>query len=316
MEALAIPNGFRILRLRALPLRLLYVVTEDWYFLLHRLPMALAAREAGFEVHVATQVGNGCEAIEKHGFKVHPVPFARGRISPLASMRTIAALRRIHRQLRPTVTHYVALQAVVLGSMAALGLPGARVNAFTGLGHVFVSSSVRTRILREFIRALLPFLLNRPNTVVLVENPDDRSTLAALGIATHQILVIPGSGVDVERLRPLPEPSEPETIAFVGRLIESKGIRTLVEAQRLLQLRGSKIRLLIAGRPDQTNPNSVTAEEAAAWDNEPSVTYLGHVKDIADTVGACGNSCAAVKARRSSDVAARSGRGRTPDGGD
>ena len=133
-----------------MPLRLLYVVTEDWYFLLHRLPMALAAREAGFEVHVATQVGDGSEAIEKHGFKVHPVPFARGRISPLASMRTITALRRLQRQLRPNVTHHVALQAVVLGSVAALGLSGARVSAFTGLGHVFVSSSVKSRILRGF----------------------------------------------------------------------------------------------------------------------------------------------------------------------
>ena len=37
-------------------LRLLYVVNEDWAFLLSRLPMARAARDAGFEVHVATNM--------------------------------------------------------------------------------------------------------------------------------------------------------------------------------------------------------------------------------------------------------------------
>ena len=36
--------------------RILYIVNEDWAFLLNRLPMARAARDAGFEVHVATNV--------------------------------------------------------------------------------------------------------------------------------------------------------------------------------------------------------------------------------------------------------------------
>ena len=43
--------------------RILYVVTEDWYFLSHRLPMARAAKEAGYEVHVATRLKDGQAAI-------------------------------------------------------------------------------------------------------------------------------------------------------------------------------------------------------------------------------------------------------------
>src|SRR5262245_3956957 len=44
--------------------RLLYVANEDFAFLLNRLPMARAARQAGFEVHVATRVDKGAKAIE------------------------------------------------------------------------------------------------------------------------------------------------------------------------------------------------------------------------------------------------------------
>jgi len=33
--------------------KLLYLVTEDWYFYSHRLPMARAAQAAGFDVVVA-----------------------------------------------------------------------------------------------------------------------------------------------------------------------------------------------------------------------------------------------------------------------
>mgnify|MGYP003343934814 CR=1 FL=1 len=180
-------------------MRLLYVVTEDWYFLSHRLPMARAARDAGFTVHVATRVVEGREKIEAEGFVVHPVSFARGKTSLAASLRTIAELRRAQREVKPAVTHHVAVQASVLGSLAALGLPGGRVNALTGFGYTFIANTLRTRVLRTVIAGLLRWLINRPDAVALVQNPNDRESLTALGIAPNRIRLIAGSGVDTER---------------------------------------------------------------------------------------------------------------------
>jgi hypothetical protein len=114
--------------------RLLYVVPEDWYFLSHRLPMARAARDAGFAVHVATNVQDGAAAIVAEGFVLHPIPFARGQLSPRASTATIMALRCTQRTVPPAVTHHVSPQSSMLGLMAALGHPTACVNALTGLG--------------------------------------------------------------------------------------------------------------------------------------------------------------------------------------
>jgi glycosyltransferase involved in cell wall biosynthesis len=263
------------------PLRLLYVVTEDWFFLAHRLPMARAARKAGFEVHVATRVVDGATAIAAEGFTLHSVPFVRGRVAPLGTLRAIQEIRRVHRVVKPAIVHHVALQASVIGSMAALGRPVPRVNALTGLGYTFTSRSAKALLLRPVIAALLPRLLNRPNSIVLVENPDDGANIQALGIAKNRIMTIPGSGVDIDALRPLPEPGGPPTTAFVGRLLDDKGIRTLVAAHRLLRQRGSDIKLLIAGKPDPANPTSVNEQEAAGWNREAGVTWLGHVDDIA-----------------------------------
>ena len=132
------------------PPRLLYVVSEDWYFLSHRLPMARAARDAGFEVHVATKVKDGAGAIAAEpNFMLHPIPFARGRSSPRASLTTISTLRRIHRAIAPAITHRVSLpQPSVLGLIAALGLSlPPSVNALTGLGYSFTSSTAKARAL-------------------------------------------------------------------------------------------------------------------------------------------------------------------------
>src|SRR5690349_21396934 len=126
---------------------LLYIVTEDWYFLSHRLPMARAARDAGFEVHVATRVVDGAAAIRAEGFVLHPVPFVRGRISLFGTIATICALHQIHRAVAPAIAHHVALQATVLGSLAALGRSVGCVNALTGLGYTFTSGNAKALLL-------------------------------------------------------------------------------------------------------------------------------------------------------------------------
>ncbi len=262
------------------PPRLLYVVTEDWYFLSHRLPMARAAREAGFEVHVATRVTGGGAAIAAEGFALHPVAFERGRLGPGAGWRTVRALRALYRELAPDVAHHVSLQCTLLGSMAASGLPMGVVNAVTGLGYAFTSGGARAAALRLAIGRLLRVLLNRGRGVALVQNPDDRALLEGLGVRGDRIALIPGSGVDVESLQPAPEPPGAPKAAFVGRLLDDKGIRTLIEAHRMLRRRGSAVELLIAGTPDPANRASVSEAEAQSWNALPGVSWLGHVADI------------------------------------
>jgi glycosyltransferase involved in cell wall biosynthesis len=263
------------------PPRLLYVTAEDWAFLSHRLPMARAAREAGFDVHVATRVQNGTAAIAAEGFTLHPIPFARGSLSPLATLTTLAALRRVNREVAPDVTHHVALQSSVLGLIATFGRRIACVNAFIGLGYAFTSASIKARAVKFMIGTVLRRLVDRDGSIALVQNGDDRAALMSLGITQSRIALISGSGVDVDRLTPLAEPPQPLTFGFVGRLLDDKGVRTLVEAFRLLRTRGSDARLLIAGTPDPANPASVTEAEAASWNKEPGITWLGHVEDIA-----------------------------------
>jgi glycosyltransferase involved in cell wall biosynthesis len=243
--------------------------------------MARAAREAGFEVHVATRVNNGAAAIEAERFVLHPIPFTRGSLSPLATFSTIAALRRVHHKVKPALTHHVALQACVLGMIALLGRPTACVNAFIGLGYSFTSETGKARALRRIIGTLVRFLMSRNNCIALVQNGDDMAALVSLGIPKDRIALIAGSGVDVGRFVPLVEPDGPPTFGFVGRLLDDKGIRTLITAHRLLRSRIPAVRLLIAGSPDPANPASVTELEAKSWNEQPGIIWLGNVGDIA-----------------------------------
>ncbi len=269
------------------PRKLLYVANEDWAFLLNRLPMARAARKAGYEVHVATRVDKGAAAIEGEGFTLHPIPLRRGGISPLSAIRAILALREVTSRIRPDIAHHSGLQCCVYGSIAAFGRKFPYVSALTGMGYVFTSATWRTRLLRAILKRLLPALLDRPGDVVLVQNPDDRAALVELGISEKRIVLIPGSGVDTDALQPLPEPDGPITYGFAGRLLTDKGIRALVAAHDIVRAQGLQTNLLIAGNPDPANPASVSLEEVNEWTRRPGITWLGHIKDISSLWKRC-----------------------------
>ena len=269
------------------PRRILYVVNEDWAFLLNRLPMARAAQREGFEVHVATRVNDGGPAIQAEGFALHPIPLQRGGISPLSAIPTIVALRNITARIKPDIAHHSGLQCCVYGAMAATGRQFPYVSAMTGMGYVYTSATWRTRLLQAVLKRLLPTLLDRPGGIVLVQNPDDRSALIDLGIRGERIVLIPGSGVDTERLQPLPDPDGPITYGFAGRLLTDKGIRALVAAHDIVRGQGLQTNLLIAGNPDPANPASVSLQEVNEWTQRPGITWLGHVKDIASLWKRC-----------------------------
>ena len=140
--------------------RLLYVVTEDWYFLSHRLPMARAARDAGYEVHVATRIKDGKAAIEKEGFVPHALSWSRGSLSPLGSLAAIGELRRLLRALAPDILHNISLKPVLLGTTASLGLSKtAVVNSLTGLGTLFIGEARVSGATRRLVRFALSRLL-------------------------------------------------------------------------------------------------------------------------------------------------------------
>ena len=116
---------------------LVYLGTEDWYFMSHRLPMALEAQRSGYDVHVITRVDADGGAIEALGFRLHPIAWRRGSVSPPAFLASLMAVRRLYRAIAPDLVHHVGVQPSIVGSLAATGLPCVRLNAMASLGITF-----------------------------------------------------------------------------------------------------------------------------------------------------------------------------------
>jgi glycosyltransferase involved in cell wall biosynthesis len=261
--------------------RILFVDTEDQYFLTHRLAPARAAAARGYEVHVATRLGEGRAAIEAEGFVPHALSSARGGLSPWASLAAIGELRAVLRRIKPDLMHNIAVQNVVLGASAALGHDVAVINSLTGLGTLFIPGRTPVPV-RKGITLALQWLLSRRGSQTIVQNPDDLAFVTGLGVSDDRIHLIPGWGIDTAHFTPLPEPDAPITAAYVGRMLEDKGVNALIEAFGRVRAKGIALALILAGDCDPRNVSSLQPDTLRKRVQERGIEWVGQVDDIRD----------------------------------
>jgi glycosyltransferase involved in cell wall biosynthesis len=262
--------------------KIIFLVTEDWYFCSHRLPIARAARDAGAEVVVATRVERHRDAIESEGFRLVELPWRRNSRNLAAELRALWLLVKLYRRERADIVHHVAVKAAVYGGIASLlGGHPPQVNAIAGMGYVSTSSQLRARLLRPVVRSVFRRVLNRPESAVIVQNPDDASALTSAGLfSPARVHLIRGSGVDVERFHPATPAEGPVRAVLAGRMLRSKGVEEAVAAARILAERGCDARLVLVGDPDPENPESIDAGLLRGWAREGLVEWIPQVDDM------------------------------------
>lgn len=262
--------------------KLLFVVNVDWFFLSHRLPIALAAQKAGFEVHIATGITNKLGELEAHGLKVHPLGLVRGGVGFLNALKTIWDLVRIFKRVTPDVVHLVTIKPVLIGGLVArwMRVP-ALVSAVSGLGYVFMANGWIARARRSLVKRVYKLALGHSNQVVIFQNPDDRNTLVdATALPANKVAMIRGSGVDLAQFSVVPEAEGQPVVLFPARLLADKGVFEFVAAASALRTKGIDARFAIVGLIDAANPTSVSQAQLDLWAAEGVVENWGYCTDM------------------------------------
>lgn len=273
--------------------RLLVLVTEDWYFVSHRLPLARAARAAGFRVSVACRVDRHGQAIEKEGFRLIPTSFSRRSLNPLRELALVREIARIYRAEKPDIVHHVSLKPVLYGSIAArlAGVPSV-VNAFTGLGYAFIARDAKGLAVRALVTRLLRFALAGLRAKTILQNDDDAATLLRAGLVKPEDLVlIRGSGVDLEAFKPTVPPPGVPLVVLPARLLWDKGVGEFVEAARRLKAAGVRARFALVGDTDLENHSAVPPETLKAWKAEGAVEVWERREDMPAVLASCHLVC-------------------------
>jgi len=266
-------------------MKLIIVVNELWFFISHRLPIALAARDAGYEVHIASRLGTiaEIELLAQENLQFHPIGFHRSSLEVFNELKTLWELNKLYREVRPNIVHHITIKPVLYGTLVARCVDGIQIlNAISGLGYLFIAqgwkSSIRKRVLLWGYRVLL----YNKKVWILFQNPDDRTLFSKYKITyPKHAFIIRGSGVNLQEFVASSIPKGRVKIILVARMLWDKGVGEFVEASIMLKQQGVEADFILVGSVDLGNPKSISVKQLKEWDKLSVIKWLGERADIA-----------------------------------
>ena len=261
-------------------MKAIFFANTDWYLYNFRLDLAKFLREQGWEVVFMAPSGNHFSRIEKQGFRLIPFEFSRKGINPFTERRTIERIRKIYQTEKPDLVHHFTVKCVIYGSLAAkkCGIHSI-INSITGLGYVFLGTSIDAKFVRKITTRLYRIALK--DTQVIFENPDDAALFEKLSLVNEKDKnIILGTGIDTNIFLPVPSPDSIPLVVLPARMLWDKGIGEFVEAATIIRRKGIKARFALVGKKDEGNPSSISYDQLTRWQKEGDVEWWGWQEDI------------------------------------
>lgn len=273
--------------------RLLFLVTEYYFFDALQTELTQGARAHGYDIYVAGRYRPEDQDIAQRN-NIQLIPFGwRRSPSLLASMLyalpDMLRTRGLIRTVDPDVLHNVALKPAIVGSLAAHGHRTAVINAIHGFGFLFTRHTPLARFAQRVCGFVLKRAASTNDAILVVLNQGDLDIARnRMGLALDSLRLIHGTGINLARFTPTPEPNTPPVrFLMIGRLLHMKGVQVLMDAYHLLRAQGRDCELVICGTPDPGNPSSVSPQTLVEWASIPGVTYMGQVVDVRPVIAAC-----------------------------
>lgn len=266
--------------------KLFIIVNVDWFFLSHRLPVALAAQKDGWDVTIVTADTGKLKDIEAKGLKVINLPMSRSGKNILEELGTLSFLLILYKREKPDVVHHVGMKTILWGTLAAkfAGVNGV-VNAISGLGGFFAEDN--KGMMAKMMPKVLKFSHDRKNLLCIFQNNEDKGLYVKNGIIKEeQARYIKGSGVDLKEFCYTPEGNENQNeyhklrVILTARMIVEKGVFILTEAaERLRSKYEDKVEFLLVGGIDD-HPGAITKEQLEAVCDGKYIQWLGYRTDV------------------------------------
>lgn len=262
--------------------RILFVITEDWALISHRLHLVKAAIEAGYEVALAAKVSKYRKTLENKGIKIFEWNLSRGSLNPLKEINAIFSLVKILSIFKPNIIHAVAQKPVIYSGLARkIYNKASFVGTLGGVGFVFTSQSLKAKLLKPIVIFLLKYVLSGNKIRLILQNQENIVTIKKLGIIdSKNIQLVRGAGVEIEKFLPSQIPENIPTVILPGRLLWDKGVAEFIRIAKRIKARNIKSRFVLVGNNDPENPECVPQAKIDKWVSSGIVEHWGRCDNM------------------------------------
>lgn len=242
--------------------------------------------ESGYEVIVTGPNRDNVEKIEALGARFAEIPMNKNGTNPMKDLAYQRALEALFRAEKPDAVLSYTAKPVIYGSIAAKKAGVRHITAMiTGLGYAFTQKTLKARIIRLIMIMLYKPALKCAHTVVF-QNPDDRDEVIRLKLVKpEKCRVVNGSGVNMERFKPLPYP-ETMTFFMLARVMYAKGIREYLSAAEIVKKKYPDVKFMLLGACENIQ-DSISRENLQKYIDDGTITYFGETDDVAPYYGKC-----------------------------
>ncbi len=259
--------------------KILYIFdASDWD---SRMAVANLARDKGYNVIIGLINGDN----KSSDFKIIPLKSSFNNIGILSSFKMIKDMNRIIRKENPDIIHVVTLKYSFMAGIAAFPFKNTRkIFTLAGLGYLFRSDDLKSKILRIGLRPFLTIILRRANTTLIFQNSDDLELMVKdkYTSAKYSVL-IKGSGVYLDKFIPKHSDNNHTPIVLMPtRLVHEKGISVFIKAAKILEKCGVQAKFQIAGGETKHNPRAISKLEMQEMLKDSHVQWLGRVDNMPD----------------------------------
>jgi glycosyltransferase involved in cell wall biosynthesis len=225
--------------------------------------------------------------LRRLGAEPREVPLSNAGLNPLATVRSLRALKALLLDVRPDVLLSYTIKPVILGAIAgrSAGVP-AIVSLVTGVGYAFTEGAeAKRRIVRLAAAPLYRLALAR-STAIVFQNPDDEALFRELRLVPPQANVhrVNGSGIDLERFEPVPLPAG-ASFLMIARLVKDKGVREFARAAARIKASHPDVPIALVGRLDPS-PDSLTRAELEDL-LAHGIDFKGELSDVRPAIAGC-----------------------------
>jgi glycosyltransferase involved in cell wall biosynthesis len=269
--------------------RIVFVAGNARSLIANRGDLIVALRQLEHEVIALVPAYDALPELSDLGIPYELVRLNRSSLDPLRDMRSLHELKCAIRRLVPDIVFSYTIKPVIYGTLAARWAGISRVTSMiTGLGYLFSGESARQRAARLIAQRLYAFALPM-NDAVFFQNPDDLETFRNSGLlrADQHVVLVNGSGINLDRFAPIALPNGPPRFLLIARLLQDKGITEFVEAASILKHEHPEAEFEVLGPHDPNLPHALSLEQVEQWRASGIVTFRPAVKDVRPYLAAC-----------------------------